>query len=72
MFAAAKKGNKFLEAAFIARRIRSRKREIKNFFQKRHKKYCGNKKRVLYLHPLNEETSWEKRKEVHGHIELTA
>ena len=30
--------------------------EIK-FFQKRFKKYCGVKKRVLYLHPLSKETS---------------
>jgi hypothetical protein len=30
--------------------------KIKLFFLKR---CCGNKKRVLYLHPLNEETSWE-------------
>ena len=32
-------------------------RGLKKLFQKKIKNYCGNKKRVLYLHPLNEETS---------------
>tara|TARA_R110002072_G_scaffold298054_1_gene471539 strand:+ start:215 stop:412 length:198 start_codon:yes stop_codon:yes gene_type:complete len=38
---------------------------LKNFFKKRFKKYCGIRKRVLYLHPLREETIWEDKKHIH-------
>jgi len=48
------------------------KRRNKIFLKKRFKKYCGVKKRVLYLHPLNEETKFRKDRKVHKHIELTA
>jgi hypothetical protein len=56
MFAAAKKGNRLYKATFIARDFWIRKRGKKNFFQKRSEKYCGIRKRVLYLHPLREES----------------
>jgi len=56
MFAAAKKGNKFWMAEFFPGWFLSLEKGQKNFFQKRHKKYCGIKKRVLYLHPLKEES----------------
>ena len=57
MFAAAKTGNDLVFGgvhfgdAIMANLFRG------IFFQKREKKFCGKGKRVLYLHPLNEETS---------------
>ncbi len=55
MFAAAKTGSSFGDV-HRDDLYRLRKRVKKNFFKKRYKKYCGIKKRVLYLHPLKEES----------------
>ena len=52
MFAAAKNGYVFGERVHKDGSFRLGKKVLKFFFKKRLKNYCGNKKRVLYLHPL--------------------
>ncbi|WP_354680812.1 hypothetical protein, partial [Mariniflexile fucanivorans] len=34
---------------------------LKKTFKKKYQNYCVTKKRVLYLHPLSKETSWDKK-----------
>ena len=55
MFAPAKTVNAVV-AISSSINIEGAKKGLGRFFQKKFKKYCGVKKRVLYLHPLNEET----------------
>ena len=56
IFAAAKNGNVVSRKVLLKLDLRLKIGSAKKTFKKKSNKFCWNKKRVLYLHPLKEES----------------